>query len=845
MTLAAAPASRARDLSALVVPGLLVLSGAAGLGYQVVWVRLLAVGLGQEAAAALAVVAAVFLGLALGGRLADRAADRARRPGLRYAALEVLIGAWALALIPLMAPFEAVSLALVGADPHPAWQAAMAFALPFLLLAPATVAMGATLPFAEALHRDLSGRTRSVGTLAAANALGAALGAAGTLALLAPALGFHGTLAAFAALNALAAGLAAWVERGRTAPPPAREGAGPDRALLALLAATGLLGIGLEVVMLRGLARTLEGTVHSYAAVVSVYLLGAALGGWLQQRHGGRLTDGGLLAGLALASLAAAASLPWAADLYAAARAAVPARLAEAGVTALLFGPAAVLMGALFARLAQRARGPGGGLGSALAANLLGGAAAPVLVGVLLIPALGPVGAGLALAGGYAVLAAGQGAPRLGAAAAALALGAAALPGALVAPAPGEAVLRHREGGHSSATVLEDRSGERRLVVDARYGMGGTATDAVDRLQGHIPLLLHPEPRSALFLGLGAGASAAAAADHPRVEIVAVELSRPVLDVLPLFEGAAADLTGATLLAGDARRHVRASDARHDVIVADSFHPARDGAALLYTVEHFEAVRDRLAPGGVFAQWIPLHQFDEAMLRIVAASFLEIFPDARLHLANASLGTPLVALVGGAGRVAPDALRARVADPALGAELARLGLDGPPALLGGHLAGPGALARWAEGAPLNRDASPHLLFRAPASVYEPLGPASERLVALLSLPRAPSEVLAIGPRAEDAAFAERLAAYWDARDAFLRLGAGTSLTGRPAEDARRLAPALLRIAAASPDYGPARRPLVPLARALAAEDPAAAHAILSRAAALGHAPARAALERLR
>lgn len=56
----------------------------------------------------------------------------------------------------------------------------------------------------------------------------------------------------------------------------------------------------------------------------------------------------------------------------------------------------------------------------------------------------------------------------------------------------------------------------------------------------------------------------------------------------------------------DAIRFVRATDTRYDLIVSDNFHPARSGSGAFYTVEHFEAVRERLAPGGLFCpalQW--------------------------------------------------------------------------------------------------------------------------------------------------------------------------------------------------------------------------------------------------
>jgi spermidine synthase len=80
----------------------LFLSGFAGLGYEMVWTRMLSVGLGHEIVAVLAVVAAFFSGMALGSFSLDGSVSRSSRPGRWYAALETVVGIWSLALIALI-----------------------------------------------------------------------------------------------------------------------------------------------------------------------------------------------------------------------------------------------------------------------------------------------------------------------------------------------------------------------------------------------------------------------------------------------------------------------------------------------------------------------------------------------------------------------------------------------------------------------------------------------------------------------------------------------------------------------------------------------------------------------
>jgi len=139
-------ADRPSDPLAPLAVALFLLSGVAGLGYQVAWTRMLAVGLGHEMPSLVAVVAAFLAGLALGGLLLDGPVSRSRRPGRWFAGCELVVAAWAVAVAFAAPGLNDLAHRLLGADPAPVHQWAVAFGLPFVALLPATVAMGATLP---------------------------------------------------------------------------------------------------------------------------------------------------------------------------------------------------------------------------------------------------------------------------------------------------------------------------------------------------------------------------------------------------------------------------------------------------------------------------------------------------------------------------------------------------------------------------------------------------------------------------------------------------------------------------------------------------------------------------
>lgn len=168
-------------------------------------------------------------------------------------------------------------------------------------------------------------------------------------------------------------------------------------------------------------------------------------------------------------------------------------------------------------------------------------------------------------------------------------------------------------------------------------------------LLGHIPLLLHPAPRRALFLEVGTGITALAAADYSELQADVVELIPEVVAALPSFQvrgRSLPDASNVNIHTADARRFVRATDQTYDVIVADLFHPARDGGGMLYTLEHFRAIHDRLSSGGLFVQWLPMYQLDEPTTRAIVRTLLEIFPDTRAVMHDVELNNPVVGLVG-------------------------------------------------------------------------------------------------------------------------------------------------------------------------------------------------------
>ncbi|MEO6747642.1 MAG: fused MFS/spermidine synthase [Caldimonas sp.] len=832
------PARPLRQHAAL---GLMAASGFAGLGYQIVWTQQCALWLGHEAAAVLAVVTAFFGGLAVGAFACTPRIARSRHPGRWYAACELVIAVWSLAIALGLAPLSTAMLDLTGAQPTPAWQWTVAFVGTFVALLPATAAMGATLPAMERTLARWHGDAKRIAALYAANTAGAVVGVLAVAFWLVPTFGLVRTAALCATLNVACALGGARLFAGSATPTEKPADSDGSRNTLWRLAATGLLGIGYEIVVVRVLGQVTEDTVYTFALLLAVYLAGSTWGAAAYARrsegpaHADAVRDR-LLAWQAAACLLGTASL-WGADsirngMLGALGPGMPAALAaEATLAILAFGPPTVVMGALFSHLSAQAKSASFGFGRALGWNTLGAAAAPLLLGMVLIPQGGAKAAALTVAIGYLALLSTSGrkliVARL-AAVAAIAVAVAAPPLTFLTIPEGGRVISHHEGPMAAVSVVEDADGVARLRIDNHQQEGSSASAFADSRQGILPLLLHPAPRHALFLGLGTGVTATAATRDPDLRVDAVELLPDVIAASSHFTGGtatAAPTNRLRTLAADARRYVRTSAQRYDVIVSDNFHPARSGSGSLYTVEHFEKVRDRLTADGVFCQWLPLHQLDLDTLRSIVRSFGAAYPGGWAMLATYSLETPVLGLIGrrDAGPFDVRRVQARLAEAAPSLRLADLGIPDAYALLGGFVAGPRALAAFAGNAPLNTDDLPVVAYRGPRITYAPVSLPRERLFELLHAVRIePAELVRADPTT-----ARRLAAYWQARDRFLEAGQHV----RPTADVRRMLAQvrepLLAVLRISPDFRPAAEPLQRMAHALDRSDPEAALSLRS------------------
>lgn len=679
-------------------------SGFAALLCQIVWQRMLGIFAGSDTISAALVVGAFLAGLGLGSIIGAKVADRLspRQAMIGFALAEA--GVAGFALVSKVFLYDLLATDLAGVVDHPV----AIFALCFAGLVLPTTLMGASLPFlARAIATRLDTVAERIGTLYGLNTLGAGLGALLGGWLLVGNLGFVGALGFAATLDLLAAGLALTLlpTLGTDAitPRPQQAGAveaepfGSLKLWCVLVFLSGYVIVALEIVWVRLMGQVGQYHAYLFPTVLGVFLLADGLGMAVAARMVRAMKDprpaffitqaGGFVLAVLLIL-----SMYWALPYWPIAEhvSADVQRLRWGGLATtvllilLVVGPPSFVIGMTFP-FVQRAvqqdlASVGARVGWVQLANILGNAAGSIVTGIVTFHLLGTAGT-LKLLGALSVLLVlfwlwkgGFGRkPEL-------ALGLASA--AAIVVLPGNAALWSRlhgeQPGHRVAWS-EDRSGVAFFRDDATgpdphgpffiqgFAQGRIPFLPIHQFLGAVGPLIHPKPETLLAIGIGSGGTPwAAGVTEATRSIRAIELVGPVIAALEALAARHPDGPIAEMVRnprwrleyGDGRRALSYGEERYDIIQADAILPEGSHSGLLYSAEFLEAVRRRLAPGGIYVQWGPTRRSVE--------TFASVFPYTLLLM-------PGSVLLGSDSPIPydPQALAARFAERGVRAHLAR------------------------------------------------------------------------------------------------------------------------------------------------------------------------------
>jgi len=670
-------------------------SGLLSLIFQVVWLKKLVLVFGNTVWAVSTLLTAFMAGLAIGSWLFGRIADRSGSPLKLYGFLEGFIGLYGLSTLLIFSKLYILYVplySLSGGDN--AIMGIFKFILALLVLLPPTICMGGTLPLlARHFTRDVNIAGTSIGTLYTINTFGAVCGTFLTGFFFIPLLGLRITVSVASFISFMILTVAFLLTRGE------KLGFSTDGLLkierkkseghwvLWVYCVCGFAALAYEVIWNRILVLHLDSSVYAYSVMLTVYLLGVVLGAAIMSSYVKKLKHPllvfaiiqfaialdliflinqfgdlpetlftirqyigirgygthilsyliGVLQIMILPTVLFGASFPLAVKLF------VKSHKELGQETGLLyaFNTAGNILGSFCAGfLLLPLIGTQRGLLFVASLNLLIGIYLVTKIETLLFKKVLTVVVVILLfyAGYFALTTRDQ----------------VILTAGVFRSGPQREVklLAVEEDIYATVTVEERADGRgtwRQLSMNG-VNVAGTSCElfSIQKLQGHLPLLLHENPKSVLHIGFGSGGTAYSVSRYPVGKITIAEISKSVIEeAASHFQEVNHDVLKdprVEVVFTDGRNRVLASTEKYDVILSDSIHPRFSGNGSLYTYEYYQLLRERLKPGGLVSQWLPFYSLTLENFKMIIKSFYEVFPNTSIWFPNSTMNSYVIVI---------------------------------------------------------------------------------------------------------------------------------------------------------------------------------------------------------
>lgn len=646
------------------------LSGMSGLIYEVVWLRILIRVLGCTVYATSTILGAFMAGLALGSYILGKYMDRSPHLLRLYAFLELGIALSAFAMpfvFELLVPIYRMVYDLTNASTL----LIVRTCLIFLLLIIPTTLMGGTLPVLSGfLGREKSQFGNLIGTLYGLNTLGAIIGVLGSGFFFIGYIGEFNTILVGIGGNLFAASVAFYLSRKQVSVqsismevqqsiPQQMSGEAAispysDRVRLVVMiafAVSGFAALGYEVVWTRILPLFLKTSIYAFSGMLSIYLVGIALGSLWGRKFVDRLEDPVYLFAILEIVISFFAVLGL--------LLLVPIDMNNlSGILAaiVLIFPVTICLGILFPTVARcftkSEKTIGKSIGQIYSINTVGCILGSLVCGFIFIPVLGSTLTILVLSGinllmGITLLLictrTYRQPHRLSIAVAGIIC---TLFVALIVHDPFYQITKqrvknmfgddgiiymHKESVAATITAF-GRSQDplsKQLWING-YGMTTLVTDA--KLMAHLPILLTENPKNVLIVCFGMGTTLRSAVVHENTTVDVVELVPDTYDAYKFYH-----LDGPEILKNprvnhyidDGRNYLLMRNTLYSVITIDPAPPIYSaGTVNLYSREFIALCKDHLDSNGTLCLWVPAAHYPE--VRMIMQTFQSVFPHTSL-----------------------------------------------------------------------------------------------------------------------------------------------------------------------------------------------------------------------
>ena len=646
------------------------LSGFTGLVYEICWIRKSSLVFGNTIFAVSTVVAIFFSGLALGSYLFGRLSLKESRPVRVYSFLEIGVGIFAVATIVLFNMLQNL---------YSAWYpfvfenffilSLIRFLFITIIVLPPAILMGGTLPLFCRQYVNQEERIGfSVGLLYALNTLGAVIGALICGFFMLRHLGinssiftcgmvniFIGIIAGRLRLTALSED-ASDNDTGILNQETSHELLGVQKdnrrffnpiLITILFFFAGFAALGNEIIWTRYLTLIIHNTVYTYTITFAIILTGIVLGSLIISPISDRVKDlsftfgiVNILTGLSIMLVLFVPAFLWDGFIN-------TQNISQILLVCIsVFLIPSVLSGSLFP-LAIRmvVRNPlyaGIGTGKMTAVNTLGGVCGSLCIGFVSIPVLG-IQKSILLTTGISVCAGiiavlfinkqYKSVYKISISILSLLLWCAIpvitgthLPKDFLA---GEnKLVDFREGINAHLTVVKR---DNINVLEINRLWQGEQLKSHQIMAAHIPMIMHAAPKNVAVIGVGVGQTASRFLYYDIDRLDCIDIEPELFDIIrKYFNANWLDDPRVNVIVEDGRNYFAGTNRKYDLVSIEIGQMFRPSLASFYTEDFYRVIREKMNPGGIICQFVPLIFLDIEELLSVIRTFVEVFPESIL-----------------------------------------------------------------------------------------------------------------------------------------------------------------------------------------------------------------------
>ncbi len=242
-----------------------------------------------------------------------------------------------------------------------------------------------------------------------------------------------------------------------------------------------------------------------------------------------------------------------------------------------------------------------------------------------------------------------------------------------------EELLFSKEGIINVVSVIKAKE-DISMQVNGRLECSTKKDLTAKVLAGHIPLLLHGQPKDILLIGIGSGITLGSIEHYPLREMECVEISKGMIEgseYFNEFNNNALKDSRLRMIIEDAGHYLMFTDKKYDVIISQPLNAWPGAITDFFTSEFFRLSRQRLEPGGIAAIILPFRDIKGEVFRSTLVKWHKVFPFMNLWETN--LGTDYL-MIGSNERLKWDypLIKKLLDKTEIASDLARVNIKDPP-----------------------------------------------------------------------------------------------------------------------------------------------------------------------